>query len=113
MVEAHNSFSLLSCIVVINTEKIFKLLLGIVLTKTMNFIFSIFCHSLNFVGAREGQLPPVLSMIHVNRLTPVPAILFSSFLSLIMLILPDVAILVNYLSSVQWLSVGGSVLGEP
>ncbi|KAG5450739.1 Large neutral amino acids transporter small subunit 1 [Clonorchis sinensis] len=66
---------------------------------------------LNFVGAREGQLPPLLAMIHVQRLTPVPAILFTSFLSLIMLVLPDLSALINYLSFVQWLSVAASILG--
>ncbi|KER25003.1 hypothetical protein T265_07455 [Opisthorchis viverrini] len=66
---------------------------------------------LNFVAAREGQLPPLLAMIHVQRLTPVPAILFTSFLSLIMLILPDLSALINYLSFVQWLSVAASILG--
>ncbi|KAA0183610.1 Blood-brain barrier large neutral amino acid transporter [Fasciolopsis buskii] len=65
---------------------------------------------LNFVGAREGQLPPILGMIHVKRKIPVPAILFTSFLSLVMLLLPDMGVLVNYLSFVQWLSVAGSVL---
>ncbi|THD21111.1 Blood-brain barrier large neutral amino acid transporter [Fasciola hepatica] len=65
---------------------------------------------LNFVGAREGQLPPILAMIHVIRMTPVPAILFTSFLSLIMLLLPDMATLVNYVSFVQWLSVGASIV---
>ncbi|CAL8072635.1 unnamed protein product [Calicophoron daubneyi] len=66
---------------------------------------------LNFVAAREGQLPPLLAMIHVKRLTPVPAILTTSILSLIMLLLPDMYLLINYVSFVQWLSVGASILG--
>ncbi|KAF8560701.1 hypothetical protein P879_08168 [Paragonimus westermani] len=66
---------------------------------------------LNFVGAREGQLPPLLSMIHLKRLTPIPAILLTAILSLLMLLLPDLTLLINYLSFVQWLSVGASILG--
>lgn len=48
----------------------------------------------------------------MKRKIPVPAILFTSFLSLVMLLLPDMGVLVNYLSFVQWLSVAGSVLGK-
>ncbi|CAH8543384.1 unnamed protein product [Schistosoma turkestanicum] len=65
---------------------------------------------LNFVAAREGQLPALLATIHVERLTPVPAILLNCCLSLIMLVIPDLFTLINYVSFVQWLSVGASIL---
>ncbi|XP_052061262.1 large neutral amino acids transporter small subunit 2-like isoform X3 [Mytilus californianus] len=62
-----------------------------------------------FVGAREGHLPDFLSMIQVNRRTPMPAMLFTGGLSILMLITDDVFFLINYMSFVQWLSVGMSI----
>ncbi|GAB1597565.1 large neutral amino acids transporter small subunit 1-like [Argonauta hians] len=62
-----------------------------------------------FVGAREGHLPEVLAMIHIENLTPLPAILFTGTLSLCMLVSDDVMALINYVSFVQWLSVGLSI----
>ncbi|RTG91448.1 uncharacterized protein DC041_0004573 [Schistosoma bovis] len=64
---------------------------------------------LNFVAAREGQLPTLLATIHVEHLTPVPAILLNCILSLIMLIVSDLFTLINYVSFVQWLSVAASI----
>ncbi|XP_018653184.1 putative cationic amino acid transporter [Schistosoma mansoni] len=65
---------------------------------------------LNFVAAREGQLPILLATIHVEHLTPVPSILLNCCLSLIMLIVSDLFTLINYVSFVQWLSVAASIL---
>lgn len=63
-----------------------------------------------FVGARQGHLPAFMAMINTKKFTPLPALLFSGILSCLMLISDDVGMLINYLSFVQWLSVGLSIL---
>ncbi|KAK4468525.1 hypothetical protein MN116_007723 [Schistosoma mekongi] len=65
---------------------------------------------LNFVAAREGQLPTLLATIYLERLTPVPTILLYCLLSLIMLIVSDLFTLINYVSFVKWLSIGSSII---
>jgi amino acid transporter len=64
-----------------------------------------------FVGAQEGQLPEFFAMIHAKRFTPMPALLFTGGLSLVMLVSDDMWKLINYMSFVQWLSVGASIAG--
>lgn len=64
-----------------------------------------------FVGAQEGHLPQFFAMIHTSKFTPLPAMLFTGIMSLLMLISDDIFSLINYMSFVQWLSVGMSILG--
>ncbi|XP_076470432.1 large neutral amino acids transporter small subunit 2-like [Babylonia areolata] len=64
-----------------------------------------------FVGARQGHLPDFLAMISLKHYTPMPALLFTGGMSILMLISKDIYALINYVSFVQWLSVGASILG--
>ncbi|XP_071838363.1 cystine/glutamate transporter-like [Apostichopus japonicus] len=54
-----------------------------------------------FVAAREGYLPEVMSMIHVRWKTPLPAMVVSLPLSLLLLLVSDVYVLIDFLTSVD------------
>ncbi|XP_056152314.1 b(0,+)-type amino acid transporter 1 [Lampris incognitus] len=55
-----------------------------------------------FVAAREGHMPDILSMAHVHRLTPSPALIFTTAISLIVLIPGDFQTIVNFFSFTAW-----------
>ncbi|XP_078576152.1 cystine/glutamate transporter-like [Branchiostoma floridae x Branchiostoma japonicum] len=66
-----------------------------------------------FVGARDGYLPDLLAMIHVNMLTPLPAVALLCPLALLMLSTSDVYRLINFLSSTRWLFIGLTTAAVP
>ncbi|XP_068195362.1 b(0,+)-type amino acid transporter 1 [Antennarius striatus] len=55
-----------------------------------------------YVAAREGHMPDVLSMVHVHRLTPSPALIFTTAVSLLVLIPGDFQSIVNFFSFTAW-----------
>ncbi|XP_030043269.1 large neutral amino acids transporter small subunit 2 isoform X2 [Microcaecilia unicolor] len=65
-----------------------------------------------FAGAREGQLPSVLAMIHVKRCTPIPALLFTCISTLLMLVTSDIYTLINYVGFINYLFYGVTVAGQ-
>ncbi|XP_078688077.1 Y+L amino acid transporter 2-like [Branchiostoma floridae x Branchiostoma belcheri] len=62
-----------------------------------------------YVGGREGHLPVFISMIHVTRLTPLPALLANGVLALIILLFGDIYTLINYYAFIRWTGVGAAV----
>ena len=66
-----------------------------------------------YAGAREGQMPEVLSMIQINRVTPLPSVLVITILSLLYLSSSNIIQLINYCSFSIWLSIGAAVFCVP
>ncbi|CAL4090508.1 unnamed protein product, partial [Meganyctiphanes norvegica] len=66
-----------------------------------------------YAGALEGQMPEILTMIQVDRMTPTPAVLFMAFLSLIYLGSSDIGRLIDYVGFATWLSIGLAVVCVP
>ncbi|XP_043928240.1 b(0,+)-type amino acid transporter 1-like [Protopterus annectens] len=68
---------------------------------------SFFCTSrVCYVAAREGHLPKILSMVHVQCLTPSPSLIFKALLSLCIIVPGNFVKIVNYCSFTTWLSYG-------
>ncbi|XP_030575463.1 b(0,+)-type amino acid transporter 1-like [Archocentrus centrarchus] len=64
-----------------------------------------------FVAAREGHMPDILSMAHVHRLTPSPALIFSTVISLVVLIPGDFQSIISYSSFTSWMFYASSLSG--
>ncbi|MCI4382452.1 hypothetical protein PGIGA_G00015130 [Pangasianodon gigas] len=64
-----------------------------------------------FVAAREGHMPNILAMAHVRRLTPSPALIFTTIISLIVLIPGDFQGIVNFFSFTAWFFYGVTISG--
>ncbi|KAF3705234.1 Cystine/glutamate transporter [Channa argus] len=64
-----------------------------------------------FVGAREGQWPPIFSMIHVRRHIPLPAILLQYPLVVLMIITGEIYELVTFGSFAGWFFYSLTTLG--
>ncbi|XP_070698868.1 b(0,+)-type amino acid transporter 1 isoform X2 [Pempheris klunzingeri] len=64
-----------------------------------------------FVAAREGHMPDILAMAHVRRLTPSPALIFTTIISLVVLIPGDFQSIVNFFSFTAWFFYGITLSG--
>ncbi|XP_046297671.1 b(0,+)-type amino acid transporter 1-like [Marmota monax] len=59
-----------------------------------------------YVAAREGHMPGFLSMVHVRRLTPAPALMFTMAVALVLVIPGNFSIIVNLMSILSWITYG-------
>jgi solute carrier family 7 L-type amino acid transporter-like protein len=66
-----------------------------------------------FAGAREGQMPQLLTMIQIKRSTPTPSVLVIAGLSMLYLTSSTISQLMNYVGFATWFSIGAAVLCVP
>merc|ERR1712186_148954 len=59
------------------------------------------------------QMPEILSMIQVNKMTPAPAVLVVASLSLVYLTSSNIYALINYTGFATWVSIGLAVVCLP
>uniref|UniRef100_A0A0K2TQA5 Y+L amino acid transporter 2like [Apis florea] n=1 Tax=Lepeophtheirus salmonis TaxID=72036 RepID=A0A0K2TQA5_LEPSM len=76
---------------------------GILLTSSRLF----------YAGAVENQMPEILSMIQVSKMTPAPAVLIVAILSLGYLGSSNINALINYVGFATWVSIGLAVFCLP
>ncbi|XP_052817307.1 b(0,+)-type amino acid transporter 1-like isoform X1 [Mya arenaria] len=61
-----------------------------------------------YVAGRAGHLPELLSYVHVRRLTPMPSIIFTCCIALIMIGISNIGTLVDFFSFTAWLFYGST-----
>jgi len=64
-----------------------------------------------FVGARHGHMPESLALINTKNFTPVPALIFTGALSVLMLVSDNIDDLINYVGFANWVWYGVAVGG--
>ncbi|XP_071092211.1 b(0,+)-type amino acid transporter 1-like [Haliotis cracherodii] len=63
-----------------------------------------------YAAARDNNLPEILSYIQVKQLTPMPSMLFTIFISLLMIIPGDIGSLIDFFSFTAWMFYGMTFL---
>ncbi|CAH8527571.1 unnamed protein product [Schistosoma turkestanicum] len=59
-----------------------------------------------YVASQVNQMPKLLCFLHMDRLTPILAVIFTCVISLCYLFVGDIYSLITYLGFVQWLAIG-------
>lgn len=63
-----------------------------------------------YVGAREGHMPELLTMVNPKTHTPIPAVALTGLLSIMYLALSSNVIkLINYIQISYWLAIAGAI----
>lgn len=65
-----------------------------------------------FVGARHGHMPESLAFINLKNFTPVPALLFTAALTVLMLVSDNIDELINYVGFANWVWYMVAVAGQ-
>lgn len=65
-----------------------------------------------FVGARNGHMPKSLALISFENTTPIPALIATCFITLVMLISDDISQLINYVGFANWVWYGVAIAGQ-
>jgi L-type amino acid transporter 9 len=65
---------------------------------------------LMYAAARNEHMPGVISMVHVEKYTPVPAIALSILLAIIFLLPGNIGALIDFVSFLQWIFYGMAFL---
>uniref|UniRef100_A0A8D0CD87 Cystine/glutamate transporter n=1 Tax=Salvator merianae TaxID=96440 RepID=A0A8D0CD87_SALMN len=93
-----------------NLTSLIPFLVSLSCFGTMNGGIFTFSRTL-FVASREGQWPPLFSMIHIQRHTPLPAVMLMFPLVTAMICVGDLYHLLNFFSFSRWLFIGLATLG--
>lgn len=64
---------------------------------------------LAYVAAREHHLPEVLSYVHIKKLTPLPSVVFSTLMAILLIIPGNIFSLIDLFSFTAWIFYGATM----